>query len=101
MVFSFDGFERDCLCDLNRSNFLFVLSAEVEGNHRGDDDHHVIGSDVTAQREDGENVYRVVDVDNARSMRTLTAEQQEEAHSAARRVREITGQSRMEDEGQG
>ena len=56
---------------------------------------------IAMQREDGENVYRVVDVENAQAMSALTAQQQEEAQNAARRVREITGQSRMEDEGQG
>ena len=56
---------------------------------------------IAMQREDGENVYRVVDVENAQAMSTLTAQQQQEAQRAAKRVREITGQSRMEDEGQG
>lgn len=31
--------------------FLFVLGAEVKRHHCGDDDHHVVGSDVTAERE--------------------------------------------------
>ena len=42
------------LFDGSRDLFL-VLSAKVEGHHTRHDDHDVIGSDVTAQREDCEH----------------------------------------------
>ena len=56
---------------------------------------------IAQQREEGQNVFRVIDVENEDAMRTLTESEQAQAHNAAQRVREVTGQSRMEDEGQG
>ena len=35
--------------------FLLVLGAEVEGDHHGDDDHHIVGVDLTPQRQDGKD----------------------------------------------
>ncbi len=56
---------------------------------------------IAMQKEEGESVFRVIDVENAQALSTLTESEQEEALRAAKRVREITGQSEMEEEGQG
>ena len=56
---------------------------------------------IAQQREEGQSVFRVIDVENEAAMSTLTESEQAQARNAAQRVREITGQSRMEDEGQG
>jgi len=56
---------------------------------------------IAREKEDGQNVYRVVDVENAGAMAQLSESERQEALAAAKRVREITGQSDMEDEGQG
>lgn len=55
MVFSFDDLEGDRLCDLNRSGFLFVLSAEIERDHGGHHIHDAIGFDVAPERQHCEN----------------------------------------------
>ena len=34
------------------SRLLLVLCTEVEGDHRGHHDHHIIGCDVTSESED-------------------------------------------------
>ena len=56
---------------------------------------------IASQREGGESVYRVVDVENAAAMDALTQDERAAAELAARTVREITGQSAREEEGQG
>ena len=56
---------------------------------------------IASQREDGETVYRVVDVENAQAMDALTPEERENAERAAQAVREVTGQSDWEEAGQG
>ena len=53
------------------------------------------------QTEDGKSVYRVVDVENAQALATLSEAEQEAAQRAAALVREITGQSKWEGEGEG
>lgn len=56
---------------------------------------------IAMQKEEGQNVYRVIDVENAQALQALTQSEKEEALRAAKRVREITGQSDLEKEGQG
>lgn len=56
---------------------------------------------IAREKEDGQTVYRVVDVENGQAMSALSAQEQAAAHHAAELVREITGQRDMEDEGQG
>ncbi len=56
---------------------------------------------IARQREDGENVYRIVDTDNAEAISALAAKEQEAAADAAQSVRSITGQIQREEEGQG
>lgn len=43
------------LLNSRRRDLFLVLSAEIEGHHTRHDDHHIVGSDVTTQREDYEN----------------------------------------------
>ena len=56
---------------------------------------------IASQREEGETVYRVVDVENVAAMAALQEDEREAAKQAAQAVREITGQSAREEEGQG
>lgn len=56
---------------------------------------------IARQKEDGQVVYRIVDVENTEAMEALDAQEAEAARYAAELVRGITGQSDMEDEGQG
>jgi len=56
---------------------------------------------VAREKEDGRYAYRIVDVENAQAVSALDMQEQEAARRAAEHVREITGQSDMEDEGQG
>lgn len=56
---------------------------------------------IARTREDGQYVWRVVDVENAQALEPLEESEQAAAQAAASRVREITGQSEMEEAGQG
>ena len=56
---------------------------------------------IAQQREDGQNVYRVVDTDNAQALAALSEGEREAAMKAADRVRSVTGQAQREEEGQG
>lgn len=56
---------------------------------------------IAQQKDDGQNVYRVIDAENAQALSTLDAGEQEAALRAAQRVRDVTGQSEMEEAGQG
>lgn len=56
---------------------------------------------IARQKDDGQNVYRVIDVENAQALSSLDAGEQEAARRAAERVRDVTGQSEMEEAGQG
>ena len=56
---------------------------------------------IASQREDGRSVYRVVDVENAAAMALLTQTEREAAIEAAKTVRDVTGQSEREQEGEG
>lgn len=56
---------------------------------------------IANPREEGQSVYRIVDVENADAMAALTDEEREAALSAAAAVRDVTGQSAREEEGQG
>ena len=47
---------------------------------------------IARQREDNQNVYRVVDADNAQAVSALSAQEQEAAREAAQLVRQMTGQ---------
>ena len=54
---------------------------------------------VAQQREDGQTVYRVVDVENAAAMERLTASEREAASQAAQIIRDVTGQDEQGGEG--
>ena len=56
---------------------------------------------IACQREGEENVYRVVDVENATAMASLTQEENAAAMAAAKTVRDVTGQSAREEAGEG
>lgn len=56
---------------------------------------------VAQQKDDGQNVYRVIDVENAQALSALDAGEQEAARRAAEQVRDVTGQSEREGAGQG
>ena len=56
---------------------------------------------IARDRKDAEVVYRVVDTDNAAAVSALSPSEQEAARAAASLVREATGQSAREQEGQG
>lgn len=56
---------------------------------------------IARDRADTATVYRVVDTDNAAALAALSAQEQSAAQGAAQAVREITGQSRREEEGEG
>ena len=56
---------------------------------------------IARDRKDAQVVYRVVDTENAAALAALSASEQEAARSAAELVREATGQSAREQEGQG
>lgn len=56
---------------------------------------------IARDRKDAEIVYRVVDTDNAAAVAALSPAEQEAARAAAELVREATGQSAREQEGQG
>ena len=56
---------------------------------------------IAQQREDGQNVYRVVDTDDAQALAALSEGEREAAQRAAERVRSVTGQAQREEEGQG
>lgn len=56
---------------------------------------------VARQRQESQTVYRVVDTDNAEAIASLTEAERTAARAAAEGVREITGQQRREEEGQG
>jgi len=52
-------------------------------------------------REEGRYVWRVVDVENEQALEALEESERAAAQAAAERVREVTGQSDMEEAGQG
>lgn len=56
---------------------------------------------IARQRENDENVYRVVDTDNSSAVAALTESERQAAQKAASLVREVTGQQQREEEGQG
>lgn len=56
---------------------------------------------IACQREGEGSIYRVVDVENAAAMATLTDEERQNALDAAATVRDVTGQSAREEAGQG
>lgn len=56
---------------------------------------------IARDRKDAKVVYRVVDTDNAAALAALSSSEQEAARAAAELVREATGQSAREQEGQG
>lgn len=56
---------------------------------------------IAREKSDGQTVYRIVDVESAQSVSALDVGEQEAAHRAAELVREVTGQSDMEEAGQG
>ena len=56
---------------------------------------------IASQREGGQTVYRVVDVENSAAMAALEEDERAAAELAARTVREITGQSAREEAGEG
>lgn len=56
---------------------------------------------IARDRKDAQAIYRVVDTDNAAAVAALSSSEQEAARAAAVLVREATGQSAREQEGQG
>ena len=56
---------------------------------------------IARDRVDMTTVYRVVDTDNAAALAALSAQEQSAAKEAAQAVRDITGQSKREEEGEG
>lgn len=56
---------------------------------------------IARQREEGQNVYRVVDTENAAAVSALETGEQEAARQAAQSVRDLTGQAQREEEGEG
>lgn len=56
---------------------------------------------IARDRADTATIYRVVDTDNAAALSALSAQEQSAAQEAAQAVRDITGQSQREEEGEG
>ena len=56
---------------------------------------------IARDRMDTATVYRVLDTDNMAALSALSAQEQRAAQEAAQAVRDITGQSQREEEGEG